>query len=54
MLNKNRNTRGKGTAHLRVLPSALRVIAPELGQGDEKPLEESANVLPAPVSTVSH
>ena len=32
---------GKGTAWIKVLPGALRVIAPEPGQGAEKPQEET-------------
>ena len=32
---------GKGTAWIKVLPGALRVIAPEPGQGAEKPKEET-------------
>jgi diacylglycerol kinase (ATP) len=44
---------GKGTARIKVLPGALRVIAPEPGSGAEKPLQESASELPAPVSPIS-
>ena len=33
---------GKGTARIKVLPGALRVIAPEPGTGAEKPQEEPA------------
>jgi diacylglycerol kinase (ATP) len=44
---------GKGTARIKVLPGALRVIAPEPGTGAEKPVEESASDLPEPVSPVS-
>lgn len=32
---------GKGTARIKILPGALRVIAPEPGPGAEKPLEEA-------------
>ena len=35
---------GKGTAWVKVLPGALRVIAPEPGAGAEKPLEKTAGV----------
>lgn len=41
---------GKGKARVKVLPRALRVIAPEPGAGAEKPLAETAEELPAPVS----
>ena len=41
---------GKGTAWIKVLPGALRVIAPELGPGAEKPQEEAVEKLPEPVS----
>jgi diacylglycerol kinase (ATP) len=45
---------GKGTARIKILPGALRVIAPEPGPGAEKPQEEAANKeLPEPVSSVS-
>jgi diacylglycerol kinase (ATP) len=44
---------GKGTARIKILPGALRVIAPEPGPGAEKPLEKAANELPEPVSPVS-
>jgi len=45
---------GKGTARIKILPGALRVIAPEPGPGAEKPQEEVANKeLPEPVSPVS-
>ena len=33
---------GKGTARIKVLPGALRVIAPEPGTGAEKPPEKAA------------
>jgi diacylglycerol kinase (ATP) len=44
---------GKGTAWIKILPKALRVIAPEPGTGTEKPLEKDAIELPAPVSPIS-
>ena len=44
---------GKGTARIKVLPRALRVIAPEPGKGAEKPLENTTQELPTPVSPVS-
>jgi diacylglycerol kinase (ATP) len=44
---------GKGTAWIKVLPRALRVIAPEPGTGAEKPPEKAAKKLPEPVSPVS-
>jgi diacylglycerol kinase (ATP) len=44
---------GKGTARIKVLPGALRVIAPEPGKGAEKPQEKATKELPAPVSPVS-
>jgi diacylglycerol kinase (ATP) len=44
---------GKGTAWIKVLPRALRVIAPEPGAGAEKPLEKTTKDLPAAVSPVS-
>ncbi|MGZ7094107.1 MAG: diacylglycerol/lipid kinase family protein [Candidatus Angelobacter sp.] len=43
---------GKGSARIKVLPGALRVIAPEPGSGAEKALEETGQNLPQPVSTV--
>ncbi len=43
---------GKGTARIKVLPGALRVIAPEPGSGAEKALEKTAQNLPQPVSAV--
>jgi diacylglycerol kinase (ATP) len=44
---------GKGTARIKLLPGALRVIAPEPGAGAEKSREERIEVeLPAPVSPV--
>ena len=44
---------GKGTAWIKVLPKALRVIAPEPGPGAEKPLEKTAQELSEPVASVS-
>jgi len=41
---------GKGTAKIKVLPRALRVIAPEPGVGAEKPQAETRQDVPAPVS----
>ncbi|MGD0004848.1 MAG: diacylglycerol kinase family protein [Anaerolineaceae bacterium] len=44
---------GKGTAWIKVLPGALRVIAPEPGSGSEKPPDKASEKLPEPVSPVS-
>ena len=44
---------GKGTARIKTLPGALRVIAPEPGAGAEKPPEEATEELPKPVSVVA-
>ncbi len=44
---------GKGTARIKVLPGALRVIAPEPGPGAEKPAEKATKELSEPVSPVS-
>lgn len=44
---------GKGTARIKVLPRALRVIAPEPGTGAEKTPENTTKKLPEPVSPVS-
>jgi diacylglycerol kinase (ATP) len=44
---------GRGTARIKLLPGALRVIAPEPGSGAEKPLEKASVELPEPVSPVS-
>ena len=44
---------GKGTAWIKVLPGALRVIAPEAGTGAEKPQEKIAKEMPEPVSSVT-
>jgi diacylglycerol kinase (ATP) len=41
---------GKGTAQIKICPDALKVIAPPVGKGAEKPQEQPANALPAPVS----
>lgn len=41
---------GQGKATIKVLPRAIRVIAPEPGAGAEKPHAETADELPAPVS----
>ena len=44
---------GTGTAWIKVLPGAMRVIAPEIGAGSEKPPKKAAKKLPAPVSPVT-
>ena len=44
---------GTGTAWIKVLPGAMRVIAPEIGAGSEKPPKKAASKLPAPVSPVT-
>jgi diacylglycerol kinase family enzyme len=44
---------GKGYAKIKVLPGALRVLAPKLGEGAEKKQEKSTRELPQPVSPVS-
>lgn len=41
---------GKGRAKIKVLPRALKVIAPEPGAGAEKPQTETSQELPTPVS----
>jgi YegS/Rv2252/BmrU family lipid kinase len=41
---------GQGKAKIKVLPGALRVIAPPVGTGAEKPQAETAEDLPTPVS----
>jgi diacylglycerol kinase (ATP) len=41
---------GKGKAKIKVLPRALKVIAPAPGVGAEKPLDETQQKLPEPVS----
>ena len=46
---------GKGTARIKVLPGALRVLAPEPGPGAEKTQEEKpTQELPEPISPASH
>ena len=46
---------GKGTARIKILPAALRVLAPEPGPGAEKTqAEKTARELPEPVSPVSN
>ena len=47
-------TVGMGTAWIEVLPGAMRVIAPEIGAGAEKPQEKAAIKLPVPVSPVTN
>jgi diacylglycerol kinase (ATP) len=44
---------GRGKATVEVIPKALRVIAPEVGSGAEKPQAEIARELPEPVSPVN-
>jgi diacylglycerol kinase (ATP) len=44
---------GKGKAKIKVLPRALKVIAPEPGAGAEKPPGETPQELPAPVSATA-
>jgi diacylglycerol kinase (ATP) len=41
---------GKGTAVIKMCRGALRVFAPPIGAGDEKPQEEKSEALPAPLS----
>ena len=41
---------GKGTCWIKLLPGALRVIAPEPGKGAEKPEEKHGIQMPAPIS----
>lgn len=41
---------GKGSARIKVLPRALRVIAPEIGEGAEKTPKTTTERLPEPVS----
>lgn len=43
---------GKGKVKIKVLPGALRVIAPEVGTGVEKPPHEAGAELPTPVAPV--
>ena len=44
---------GKGTAWIKLLPGAMRVIAPPVGAGAEKPQEKEVIKMPVPVSPVS-
>jgi diacylglycerol kinase (ATP) len=44
---------GRGTAWIKLLPGAMRVIAPEVGAGAEKPQEKEVIKMPVPVSPVS-
>jgi diacylglycerol kinase (ATP) len=44
---------GKGTVKIKVKPGALRVFAPQVGAGVEKPPEEAGTDLPAPVAPVA-
>jgi diacylglycerol kinase (ATP) len=44
---------GRGTAWIKLLPGAMRVIAPEVGAGAEKPQEKDVKDIPAPVSPVA-
>jgi len=44
---------GRGKAVIEVKPKALRIIAPEVGTGAEKPQAEIAKELPEPVSPVN-
>ena len=41
---------GTGTVRIKMLPGALRVIAPEVGQGAEKPPQKAGTDLPAPIA----
>jgi diacylglycerol kinase (ATP) len=41
---------GKGTIKIKILPGALRVIAPRAGTGVEKPAQAAGTDLPAPVA----
>ncbi len=43
---------GKGSARIKVLPGALRVLAPEPGPGAEKPLEKAVDELTEPLAPV--
>lgn len=43
---------GKGKVKIKMLPGALRVIAPEVGAGVEKPPHAAGTDLPAPVAPV--
>jgi diacylglycerol kinase (ATP) len=44
---------GKGSARIKVLPGALRILAPEVGKGAEKPPKETTIALPEPLSPVT-
>lgn len=44
---------GKGTVKIKLLPGALRVIAPQVGTGVEKPPQAAGTDLPAPVAPVT-
>jgi len=44
---------GKGTAQIKIIPGALRVLAPKPGSGAEKPLKKANTDLPQPVSPIS-
>jgi diacylglycerol kinase (ATP) len=44
---------GKGTARIKLLSGALRILAPERGSGAEKPQSEAARELQEPVSPVT-
>jgi len=44
---------GRGTAWIKLLPGAMRVIAPEVGAGAEKPQDKEVKNMPVPVSPVS-
>jgi diacylglycerol kinase (ATP) len=45
---------GKGTVKIKILPGGLRVIAPKIGSGVEKPQIAANAVLPAPVAPVEN
>ena len=44
---------GKGTVKIKVLPGVLRVIAPQVGAGMEKPPQATGEDLPAPIAPVT-
>jgi diacylglycerol kinase (ATP) len=44
---------GKGTVKIKVLPGSLRVIAPQVGAGMEKPPQATGADLPAPIAPVT-
>jgi diacylglycerol kinase (ATP) len=44
---------GKGTVKIKVLPGVLRVIAPQVGAGMEKPPQATGADLPAPIAPVT-